>query len=145
MQVENFKQTYDCSSKVFLGDKIFQTRENRKCLKEKGIKIYGKPMGRPPKNDSQTAGQKYRDKKEASKRNHVESKFGQAKRGYGLNNIMVRLPETSESWINAILFVMNLAKLLQVAKKWKDSFMLLSKNLKTAIKNLVRLKLFACT
>ena len=33
------------------------------------------------------------------------------------DNIMVRLPETSESWVNAILFVMTLAKLLQVAEK----------------------------
>ena len=81
-------------------------------------------------------------KKKAAKRNHVEGKFGQGKRGYGLNNIMARLPETSESWINAILFVMNLAKLLQVAEKWKGSFALLLKKLKAAIKNLLRLELF---
>jgi len=48
MQVENFKQTYGCYPRVFLGDQIFLTRENRKYLKEKGIKIYGKPLGRPP-------------------------------------------------------------------------------------------------
>ena len=36
--------------------------ENFNYLKEKGIKIYGKPLGRPPKNDSQTASQKYCDK-----------------------------------------------------------------------------------
>jgi hypothetical protein len=142
MQVENFKQTYGCYPRVFLGDQIFLTRENRKYLKEKGIKIYGKPLGRPPKNDSQTASQKYRDKKEAAKRNHVEGKFGQGKRGYGLNNIMARLPETSESWVNAILFVMNLAKLLQVAEKWNGSFALLLKKLKAAIKSLLRLELF---
>jgi hypothetical protein len=142
MQVENFKQSYGCYPRVFLGDQIFLTRENRKYLKEKGIKIYGKPLGRPPKNDSQTASQKHRDKKEAAKRNHVEGKFGQGKRGYGLNNIMARLPETSESWINAIIFVMNLAKLLQVAEKWQGSFALFFKMLKTAIKNLLSLESF---
>ncbi len=81
-------------------------------------------------------------KKKAAKRNHVEGKFGQGKRGYGLNNIMARLPETSESWINAILFVMNLAKLLQVAEKWQGYFALLYEKLKAAIKNLLRLDLF---
>jgi hypothetical protein len=39
-------------------------------------------------------------------------------------------------------FVMNLAKLLQVAEKWKGSFALLLKKLKTAIKNLLRLESF---
>ena len=55
---------------------------------------------------------------------------------------MARLPETSESWVNAILFVMNLAKLLQVAEKWKGSFALLFKKLKAAIKSLLSLELF---
>jgi hypothetical protein len=55
---------------------------------------------------------------------------------------MARLPETSESWVNAILFVMNLAKLLQVAERWKGSFALFLKKIKAAIKNLLRLELF---
>ncbi len=38
--------------------------------------------------------------------------------------------------------LINLAKLLQVAEKWKGSFALLLKKLKTAIKNLLRLELF---
>lgn len=41
---------------------------------------------------------------------------------------MARLPETSESWINAIFFIVNLVKLLQVAEKWKGSFALFIKN-----------------
>ncbi|MEL7588299.1 MAG: IS5 family transposase [Prolixibacteraceae bacterium] len=122
MQVENYKQTYGCYPKVFLGDQIFLTRENRKYMKEKGIEIYGKPLGRPPVQNAQTPIQRYRKKKKAAQRNHVEGKFGQGKRGYGLNRIMVRLSETSESWINAIFFIMNLVKLLQVAEKWKGSF-----------------------
>ncbi len=74
-------------------------RENRKYLNSKNIKIVGKPLGRPPVQQKQTA----------TERNHIEGKFGQGKRGYGLNNIKARLPETSESWINAIFFVMNLS------------------------------------
>jgi len=52
-----------------------------------------------------------------AERNHIEGEFGQGKRGYGLNNVKVRLKDTSESWINAIFFVMNLQKLLQIPEK----------------------------
>ena len=121
-QVERFYEMYGCYPKVFLGDRIYLTRENRKYLKDKGIEIYGKPLGRPPKNPTETPAQKYRKKKKAAQRNHVEAKFGQGKRGYGLNNIKARLSETSESWVNAIFFVMNLTKLLQVAEKYPGFF-----------------------
>ncbi|MBS4057533.1 MAG: transposase, partial [Bacteroidales bacterium] len=60
--------------------------------------------------------------KKAAERNHVEGKFGQAKRGYGLNNIKARLASTSASWIQAIIFVMNLTKLLHVAEKYHGIF-----------------------
>lgn len=134
-QVENFKQVYDCYPKVFLGDRIYLTRENRKYLKEKGIEIYGKPLGRPPAKTKQTAAQKYRKRKIAARRNHIEAKFGQGKRGYGLNNIQARLSETSESWINAILFVMNLTKLLEVADKYPGFFVPFIKSVKKWLKN----------
>jgi len=71
----------------------------------------------------ETPSQKYRKKKKAAQRNLVEGKFGQGKRGYGLNNILARLPETSESWIASIFFVMNLVKLIEVAQKIKGSFL----------------------
>ena len=119
--VENFFQTYGCYPKIFLGDKIYLNRENRRYLKELGIEIFGKPLGRPPKLQ-QTPQQKYRKKKEAAKRNHIEGKFGQGKRGYGLNNVKARLPETSESWINSILFTMNLTKLLEIGIKYPGFF-----------------------
>jgi len=50
-------------------------------------------------------------------RNHVEGKFGQGKNGYDLNRIRARRQDTSESWISAILFVMNLTKLMKIARK----------------------------
>lgn len=121
-QVESFRELYGCYPKVLLADKIYLTRENRLFLKEKGIAIYGKPLGRPPAKPKETAQQRYRERKKAAERNHIEGKFGQGKRGYGLNNIKARLPETSESWINAIFFVMNLTKLLQIAEKYPDFF-----------------------
>ena len=121
-QVENFKTVYGCYPKYLLGDRIYLNRGNRKFLKEKGIQITGSPLGRPPARKTQTPSERYRRKKKAAERNHVEGKFGQGKRGYHLNNIKARLPETSESWINAIFLVMNLTKLLMVAEKYGKTF-----------------------
>jgi len=117
--VENFRGLYGRYPKYILIDKIYLTRENRKYLKEKNIETFGKPLGRPPKQVKQSPSQKYRKKKKAAERNHVEAKFGQGKRGYGMNNIKARLSETSESMVNSIVFVMNLMKLLQIAEKYK--------------------------
>lgn len=133
--VENFLKTYGRYPKVLLADRIYLTRANRKYLKELGITILGKPLGRPPKIQK-TPQQKYHQKKEAAKRNHVEGKFGQGKRGYGLNNIKARLPETSESWINAILFTMNLTKLLEIAIKYPGFFVTIVKHVYFRLKRL---------
>ena len=117
LQVYNYYNTFDCFPAELLADRIYLTRENRKFLKELNIKIYGKPLGRP-KQQIKTSAQRYRDRKKEAQRNHIEGKFGQAKRGYGLNNIMARRKDTSESWINTIIFIMNLQKLLKIAGKY---------------------------
>lgn len=122
-QVEGYRDLYNCYPKMVLADQIYLNRENRKYLKEKGIEMVGKPLGRPPL-EKQTAQQKYHKKKKAAKRNSVEGRFGVGKRGYGLNNIKARLAETSESWVNAIIFTMNLFKLLEVAEKYPKLFFL---------------------
>ena len=129
LQVENYMDLYKCYPKYFLADRIYLTRANRKYLKGKGIMTLGKPLGRPSKKETYTAGQKYRRKKKLAERKHVEGKFGQAKRGYGLNNIQARLADTSESWINAIFFIMNLTKLMKVADKWGNYCLYIFKQL----------------
>ena len=127
--VENYYEFYRRYPETFLGDSIYMNRKARAFLKEKGIKIYGKPLGRPPKVPKETATQKYRKRKKAAERNHIEGKFGQGKRGYGLNNVKASLKETSESWIDAISFVMNLTKLLQITEKTLVFFCALFGNL----------------
>ncbi len=117
LQVYNYYNTYGCFPAELLADRIYLTRENRKFLKGLNIKIYGKPLGRP-KQQTKTSTQRYRDRKKEAQRNHIEGKFGQGKRGYGLNNIKARRKDTSESWINTIIFVMNLQKLLKIAGKY---------------------------
>ena len=51
-------------------------------------------------------------------RNHVEGKFGQGKNAYGIDRIRARRKDTAESWISAILFIMNLTKMMKVANKY---------------------------
>jgi len=64
-------------------------------------------------NDELCAEQKRQERKDAGDRNAVEGKFGEGKRGYGLNRIMCRLEETSETEIVLIFLVMNLNKILR--------------------------------
>jgi hypothetical protein len=51
-QIEKFKDTYGCYPESVHVDKIYRTRENRAWCKERGIRISGIPLGRPPKNQS---------------------------------------------------------------------------------------------
>jgi len=115
-QVEDFYATFGCYPELLLADRIYLTRVNRALLKEKNIRIVGKPLGRPPK-EQLSHYQKQKKKKEQNQRNHVEGKFGQAKNAYGLNRIRARRQDTSESWIAAIFFVMNLTRFMKIAEE----------------------------
>ena len=116
LQVSMFKETYGYYPELLLADRIYLNRNNRKWLKEKGIRMVGKPLGRHPKV-KQTAYHKRKIRKEQNQRNLIEGKFGQGKNTYGLNNIQAKRSDTSKSWIAAIFFVMNIQKLFKVATK----------------------------
>lgn len=113
MQVERYKELHGHYPETVLVDKIYLNRENRRWLKDKGIRHTGDPLGRKPKVNMPTAYAKRKKRQECAERNQVEGKFGQGKRGYGLNDIKARLSRTSESWIAAIIFVMNLIRHLK--------------------------------
>jgi hypothetical protein len=104
--IEHYKQRFGCYPREILADQIYCNRANRAALKEKGIKLLAKPLGRP------SAVQKHVSPGE---RNPIEGKFGQAKTAYGLNRIRARLKNTSESWIACIFLVLNLVKLAGIA------------------------------
>ena len=92
-------------------DRIYGTNANRNWCSERGIRMTVPPKGkRPPEN----VYQKRKRKKEFNERNQIQGKFGQAKQGYGLNNIKAKLSGTSHSWIGAILFVTNLVKFAEL-------------------------------
>ena len=83
-------------------DRIYRTRENRAWCHEKGIRISGPPLGRPPSHVSK---EKKRQALEDDRiRNAIEGKFGQGKRRFGLNRVITKLDNTSQIAI-AITFL----------------------------------------
>ncbi|WP_207632618.1 transposase, partial [Foetidibacter luteolus] len=90
-----------------LADKIYCTRENRKVLKEWGIALRAKPLGRPAKEALHI-------QVSPGERNPIEGKFGQAKAGYNMECIKAKLQNTSESWIASIILVLNLVNLMRL-------------------------------
>jgi hypothetical protein len=108
-QVDDYRRLNGYYPKVVITDKIYGNRENRQWLKDLGIRYSGKPLGRPSAK-YQTPYRKRKLKEEQGMRNEVEGKFGQGKNGYNLSRIRARSARTSESWIAAIFFVMNLVK-----------------------------------
>ena len=110
-QVEAFKEYTGVYPESVHVDRIYRTRENRAWCKEKGIRMSGPPLGRPPASISKEK------KKQANNderiRNAIEGKFGQAKRRFSLNRIMAKLRNTSETAIAITFLVINLSALLR--------------------------------
>ena len=94
-----------------LADKIYRTRANLIYCAERGIRIIGKPLGRPSK-------EKTFDKKQIRKdeidRIEVERKFSLAKGSFGLGLIRTKLKETSETAIALAILALNIAFITRV-------------------------------
>jgi len=109
-QVERYRERMGYYPEAVLVDKLYRTRENRRYCKERNIRLSGQQCGRPLKNDREDRKQERIDN---GMRNAIEGSFGIGKRRYGLNRIMTRCRETSETSISLIVLVMNLEKLLR--------------------------------
>ncbi|MEZ2224826.1 IS5 family transposase [Microcoleus sp.] len=120
MSWDNFNESGDLKTQVeayhkFTGyypesvhaDRIYRNRENRAWCKEKGIRLSGPPLGRPPANVSKS--KKRQALEDERIRNAIEGKFGQGKRRFGLNRVMAKLDNTSGTVIAITFLVMNLA------------------------------------
>ena len=85
-----------------------------------------------PTKRTLNAYQKRKRKKEQNQRDLIEGKFGQRKNAYGLNNIQATRNDTSESWISAIFFIMNLITLVKIADKYAIFFAFFKKHISIA-------------
>jgi len=106
--VEKYKNRFGYYPYEVLADQIYCTRENRKLLKEKNIKLVAKRLGRP-------SAQAVKNHIRPGERNPIEGKFGQAKTRYGMDNIKAKLANTSTSWIATIALVLNLVRMTRQA------------------------------
>lgn len=107
IQIESFKKYTGYYPESVHIDKIYRTQKNRAWCKERGIRISGPPLGRPPANISKEK------KKQAAHdekiRSSIEGKFGQGKRRFSLNCVMTKLSHTSKTAIAITFLVMNLS------------------------------------
>ena len=100
--VEEYKRRSGYYPSEVLADQIYCTRSNRTFLKDRGIHLKAKPLGRPSAVQNHVS---------PGERNPIEGKFGQAKVAYGLQRVKARLTNTSASWIAGIILVLNLVRL----------------------------------
>ncbi len=110
--IERYRVRYGSYPESVHADKIYRTRENRMWCKDRGIRLSGVPLGRPPKDPEKNRARRKQQKEDEGIRNAVEGKFGQGKRRYGLNRVMARLADSSQTVVSIIFLVMNLDRLL---------------------------------
>jgi transposase, IS5 family len=113
-QVEKYRQRVGQYPEAVLADKIYRTRANRKWCNDKGIRLSGPALGRPPKSGKLRKAQYLQNRLDEGERNAIEGKFGQGKRRFGLSKIMAKLQQTSETTIAMSFLVMNLVKLREL-------------------------------
>jgi IS5 family transposase len=83
-----------------LVDRIYRTRENLAWCKERGIRLNGPKLGRPPRDRQAYLEALELERQESGERNEIEGCIGVCKRRYGLDLVMMRLKHTSEVDIN---------------------------------------------
>ena len=110
-QIEKFKNSTGFYPESVHVDQIYRSRENRIWCKERGIRISGVPLGRPPKNISKET--KKQAQLDERVRNCIEGKFGEAKRRSSLNRVMAKLSHTSQTVIAITFLVMNLMAMVR--------------------------------
>ena len=122
---ERYKDRTGVYPERVLADKIFRNRENLRYCQERGIRLNGPRLGRPPKDRTLYEEQKRLEREEAGERNAIEGKYGEAKTRYGLDRVMMERSDTSETDIYMVFVVMNLKKRL------RDLFYRILKGLET--------------
>lgn len=107
----DYRRKYGYYHKAVIADRHYRNRKNLRFCKKWGIRLSGPRLGRPMKVTDPMM--KTLERQDASERNAVEGKFGEGKTRYGLDRIMTRLKETSETTISMIFLCMNIKRRLR--------------------------------
>ena len=93
-QIEGYKKRFGYYPSSVHADQIYRTRQNRKYCKGKGIRLSGKPLGRPKKltdaNAQELKAEKVQRYQDEVDRIPIEGKFGNAKGKGSLGKIMTK-------------------------------------------------------
>ena len=112
--IERYKNRYGVYPESVHADKRYRTKENRKWCKDRGIRLSGVQLGRPPKEPEKHRARRKQQKEDEGIRNAVEGKFGLAKRCYSLDRVMAKLAESSQTVAGIVFLVMNLERWLSI-------------------------------
>ena len=96
-----------------LGDPVYGTQENRRYLKDHGIRFAGMPSGRP-KKETEANREELKRPKAQRREEYLQRIPIEGKNGYRLNYIRAKRADTSYAWISSIFLVMNLLILLRI-------------------------------
>ena len=109
--IERYREREGYYPECVQADQIYRNRENLRYCKEHGIRLSGKPLGRPKREPDIDKKQEWREQIE---RIEAERKFSQAKGSFGLGLIRARLKETSHTAIALSILALNIAHIERV-------------------------------
>lgn len=115
-QAEKYKSDNGCYPERICADRIYINTKNRRFCTRVGIRLSGKRLGRPPKDQKRNAEHKQQLLADQRKRNEVEGVFGTGKRKYSLNLIMPKLKAGAEGTISMSFLVMCAEKILRLLR-----------------------------
>ena len=109
--IERYREREGYYPEMVQADQIYRNRENLRYCKEHGIRLSGKPLGRPKREPDID---KKQERREQIERIEVERKFSQAKGSFGLGLIRTKLKETSQTAIALSILMLNIAHIENV-------------------------------
>lgn len=107
--IKKYGERFKKKPKAVIGDKAYGTRENRKLVKQEGIRMSVKKLG---KKSEKSKIQERWVKKKQKERNRVEGLIGTLKTKYGLDRLKYKIVDGEELNIRLGMLAMNLDKML---------------------------------
>ena len=109
--ITDFKETHGYYPNRILGDRIYQTMENKRICKELGIRLQGKKLGR--KTEETKKEESILAKIDNGDRQQIEGLFGVLKRRYGMDRLFTKLKENQMLNIGFLVIVRNIEKFVK--------------------------------
>ncbi len=104
-QIDNYEELFNKKPESLTADQLYGNLENREMLKDKGIRVAFKQLGRRGKENKKQCQYIKRKQRE---RNRIEGDIGNLKEHYGLSGIRYHYKEGSEMWVRFGLLGKNL-------------------------------------